>query len=43
MEDLSMQMSCMQKQQVNPKVARLERKFVNRGNIKQGIEILKIA
>ena len=31
MEDLSMQMSCMQKQLVKPKVARLERKIVKRG------------
>ena len=34
MEDLSMQMSCMQKQRVKPKVARLERKIVKRGNYK---------
>ena len=32
MEDLSMQISCMQKQRVKPKVARLERK--KRGNYK---------
>ena len=34
MEDLSMQTSCMQKQQVKPKEARLERKIVKRGNYK---------
>ena len=34
MEDLSMQMSWMQKQQVKPKIARLERTIVKRGNYK---------
>ena len=34
MEDLSMQMSCMHTQRVKPKVARLERKIIKRGNYK---------